>query len=230
VLLLLLLGLLLPEPKGVGVAVTRGSLHVTFLPTNKVEIFGQVSKALPPFLFLSLFLSLLKLLKKKKTKQKRCSAALARVAVCCWPSPRVIVLPAQRRELECCWPLPQQRVTTRCQLRHRSELQRSVGLAIVANCNALLALPQHCVARSCSVVLPPAIAAVAAELCSFNVRPTSVQLPSNVCPTSVRRPTNFRPTSGQLPSVGPASCCPAVLLPYALRLVVLRPTYCRPAP
>jgi hypothetical protein len=48
--------LLLPEGACVG---TGGSLRVTFLPTNKVEIFEQVSKALLPFLFLSvsLFLS-----------------------------------------------------------------------------------------------------------------------------------------------------------------------------
>ncbi len=57
--------LLLPEGACVG---TRGSLRVTFLPTNKVEIFEQVSKALPPFLFLSLSFSLLKLSSKKKTK------------------------------------------------------------------------------------------------------------------------------------------------------------------
>jgi hypothetical protein len=36
-------------------------LRVAFLPTNKVEIFEQVSKVLPPFLFLFLSLSLLKL-------------------------------------------------------------------------------------------------------------------------------------------------------------------------
>ncbi len=59
--------LLLPEGACVS---TRGSLHVTFLPTNKVEIFEQVSKALPPFLFLSFFLSLLKLSSKKKQKTK----------------------------------------------------------------------------------------------------------------------------------------------------------------
>ncbi len=45
--------LLLPKGACVG---TGGSLGVTFLPTNKVEIFEQVSKALPPFLFLSLSL------------------------------------------------------------------------------------------------------------------------------------------------------------------------------
>jgi hypothetical protein len=57
---LLLLVLLLAEPEGaaVGVAATRGSLRVTFLLTNKVEIFEQVSKALLPFSFyLSLFRS-----------------------------------------------------------------------------------------------------------------------------------------------------------------------------
>ncbi len=43
--------LLLPEGACVSIG---GSLRVTFLPTNKVEIFEQVSKAFPPFLFLSL--------------------------------------------------------------------------------------------------------------------------------------------------------------------------------
>ncbi len=63
-----MLVLLLPEGACVG---TGGSLRVTFLPTNKVEIFEQVSKALPPFLFLSLFLSLLKLSSKKKKQKKK---------------------------------------------------------------------------------------------------------------------------------------------------------------
>jgi len=65
-LLLLLLVLLLLEPEGVGVLLlpegacigTGGILRVTFLPTNKMEIFEQVSKALPPFLFLSLSFAL----------------------------------------------------------------------------------------------------------------------------------------------------------------------------
>jgi hypothetical protein len=43
------------------------------MPTNEVEIFKQVSKALPPFLFCFSLES-----KKKKQKQKCCSAALAR--------------------------------------------------------------------------------------------------------------------------------------------------------
>ncbi len=47
--------LLLPEGACIGIG---GSLSVTFLPTNKVEIFEQVSKALPPFLFLSLSFAL----------------------------------------------------------------------------------------------------------------------------------------------------------------------------
>jgi len=41
--------LLLPE--GVGVAATRESLCVTFMPTNKIEIFEQVSKLPFPFSF-----------------------------------------------------------------------------------------------------------------------------------------------------------------------------------
>jgi hypothetical protein len=41
-------------PEDVGIAATRGSLRVTFLLTNKVEIFEQVSKLpLPFFFFLS---------------------------------------------------------------------------------------------------------------------------------------------------------------------------------
>jgi hypothetical protein len=60
-----MLVLLLPKGACVG---SGGSLRVTFLPTNKVEIFEQVSKVLPPFLFLSLSFSLLKLSSKKKTK------------------------------------------------------------------------------------------------------------------------------------------------------------------
>jgi len=47
--------LLLPEGACIGIG---GSLSVTFLPTNKVEIFEQVSKALPPFLFLFLSFAL----------------------------------------------------------------------------------------------------------------------------------------------------------------------------
>jgi hypothetical protein len=66
-----MLVLLLPEGACVG---TGGSLLVTFLPTNKVEIFEQVSKALPPFLFLSLSLSLLKLSNKKTKKNKNAPA------------------------------------------------------------------------------------------------------------------------------------------------------------
>ncbi len=77
-----MLVLLLPEGACIG---TGGSLRVTFMPTNKVEIFEQVSNALPPFLFLSLSLSLLKLSSKKK--QKRCSAALAKAITHCRPSP-----------------------------------------------------------------------------------------------------------------------------------------------
>jgi hypothetical protein len=50
--------LLLPEGASVG---TGGSLCVTFMLTNKVEIFEQVSKVLPPFLFLSFCFSLLNL-------------------------------------------------------------------------------------------------------------------------------------------------------------------------
>jgi len=140
VLLLLLLGLLLSEPEGVGVATTRGSLHwykgslhVTFLPTNKVEIFGQVSKALPPFLFLSLFLSLLKLFKKKKktkTLQRSigqgCSVLLAITASynVAGPAPRVgmllaIAAAASYNPLPAS---PQKRATTLCRPRHSSEL------------------------------------------------------------------------------------------------------------
>ncbi len=59
--------LLLPEGACVG---NGGSLSVTFLLINKVEIFEQVSKALPPFLFLSFSFSLLKLLNKNKNKNK----------------------------------------------------------------------------------------------------------------------------------------------------------------
>jgi len=80
--------LLLPEGACVGIG---GSLRVTFLPTNKVEIFQQVSNALPPFLFLSLSLLLLKLSsknKKQKTKTLQrsvgqgCNALSAIVASC----------------------------------------------------------------------------------------------------------------------------------------------------
>jgi hypothetical protein len=91
--------LVLLLPKGVYVG-TKGSLRVTFLPTNKVEIFEQISKAFPPFLFLSLSFSLLKLSSKKKSHKKTktlqrsigqgCNVLPTIVAT----APRVIVLPA----------------------------------------------------------------------------------------------------------------------------------------
>jgi len=56
--------LLLPEGACVG---TGGNLCVTFLPTNKVEIFEQVSKLPFPFLF---FLSLVAAKKLKKIIKK----------------------------------------------------------------------------------------------------------------------------------------------------------------
>jgi len=89
-------------------------LRVTFLPTNKVEIFEEVSKALPPLLFLSLSLSLLKLLsnKKKQKKQKRCSALLAIAASC--------------------------NGAGHCR---SSQLQPAAGLATATSYNALLASP-----------------------------------------------------------------------------------------
>jgi hypothetical protein len=93
-------------------------LRFTFLPTNKVEIFEQVSKALPPFLFLSLSLSLLKLSSKKKTKTlqhsvgKGCSALLAIVASC--------------------------NAAGHCR---SNELQPAAGLATAASCNPLPASP-----------------------------------------------------------------------------------------
>ncbi|CAM6073669.1 unnamed protein product [Sphagnum tenellum] len=63
---------------------------------------------------------------------------------------------------------------------HSSELQPVAGLAIEANCNARPGSPQRCIARSCSAVLPPAIAAAAAEFCLSDVRRTCVRFPSNV--------------------------------------------------
>jgi hypothetical protein len=89
-----------------------------------VEIFEQVSKVLPPFLFLSFSLSLLKLSSKTKTKTKTLQRAVS-----------------HRRKLQRYWPLPQQQAATRCRPRHSNELQRSAGLAIATSCNILPASP-----------------------------------------------------------------------------------------
>jgi hypothetical protein len=81
---------------------TGGSLRVTFLPTNKVEIFEQVSKTLPPFLFLSLSLSLLKLSSTKKKKQNKNVAVLLAIATAASCNP--LSASPQQRAATLCWP------------------------------------------------------------------------------------------------------------------------------
>ncbi|CAM6056160.1 unnamed protein product [Sphagnum tenellum] len=73
-----------------------------------------------------------------------------------------------------------------CRPCHSSELQHSTALAIAASCNVLPALPQRCVARSCSAAPPPATAVVAVEFCSFDVRRFFVQFSSDVHRTFIR--------------------------------------------
>jgi len=96
-------------------------LNVTFLPTNKVEIFEQVSKALPPFFFLSLSLSLLKLSSKKKNKKTK---TLQRSVGQGYSTLSAITASCN--------------VVGHC---HSSKLQPIVGLATATSCNALPASP-----------------------------------------------------------------------------------------
>ncbi len=145
--------MLLPEGACVGIG---GSLRVTFLPTNKVEIFEQVSKALPPFLFLSVSLSLLKLSSKifKKIKMLQRSvgqgySALSVITASCSATglaPRTATLLAIAAAASCN-PLPaspQQRAATLCRPHHSSELQRSVGFAATLRCQEV-----QCSAATC---------------------------------------------------------------------------------
>ncbi len=96
------------------------------------------------------------------------------------------------RELQRTWPIPQQRAATHCRPRHNSELQRSIGLALVVSCNVLPASPQRCVARSCSAASPLAIVATATELCSSDFHPTSVRHPFCVLRLDVRHTVVIR--------------------------------------
>ncbi len=144
--------------------------------------------------------SLLKLSSKKKntkTLQRNVGQgcnALSAIAASCnapGPAPRVAVLPAQRRKLQRCWPLPQQRVATRCRLRHSSELQLSAGFAAAASCNPLPASPQQ---RATTFCRPRRSIAT---LCRLR---RSVALPGATVqrrhlPLQQRRLSSARPTS-----------------------------------
>jgi hypothetical protein len=57
-----------------------------------------------------------------------------------------------------------------------------------------------------AAMLPPAIATTAAELCSSDIRPTSIGLLSDFRRTFVRFPSDVRRTFVQLPSDYPTSC------------------------
>jgi hypothetical protein len=71
--------LLLPEgARVVTIVTTGGSFRVTFKPTNKVEIFEQVSKLPLPISFHLSLVAVLKFKKKNRTKiQVAMAAAIA---------------------------------------------------------------------------------------------------------------------------------------------------------
>ncbi len=212
-------------------------LQPTKARTNEVGTLESRCQnfSLSPILFLSSSCRV----KNKKTKQKRCSAALAGVVVlsdiaatlrgpaCCRTSQQhaarssaLSAIAATSRGPARCWPSQQrcdvQRVAAaapeeRCKLQCVDGQRRNN----VASCNAL---GHRCsVARSCSVALPPAIAAAAAELYMSDFRRTSIQLSSIQLPSDFR-PSNFRPTSGPASLLTSSSCVPA-------DVIVLRPAY-----
>ncbi len=145
--------LLPPEGACVG---TRGRLRITFLPTNKVEIFEQQRRELQccrprnnvvDFAITSRVTALPVL----QQRCRRCQPSLEqrastrcrprrsnelqsvadspqqRVATCCQPR--------RNSELQCVVDSPQQQAATRCRPCRSSELQRSAGLTTALRSN-----------------------------------------------------------------------------------------------